>query len=405
MGVLPMTPPVAVHALRSLPLRASRGRDRDAPTRSPGPGSPRSSRASPAMEVVDAVGAGRGRRGRGRGGRGRRRDDAGDPGHPATGQEHVVLLVAKVDDAGLLAAVEAGVSGVVRRSQATPAHLAVRDRGCGRRRGDAPAGPPRPAPLPGRPAAAAGAPPARPHLRRADGARGRGPPAPRRRARHGRGGAPPLLLGADREERDPRRHVAARPAQPDARGGLRDPPGPDLDARRPRRPDRRVVPRREAIGSTGAAVPQGTLVTSSMFGLMFVPVFRPWSVRASKVALSASAWSTIVSNSVFDSADRLLRQDLRVGVGERLHVGRDVARLVSRDRSLEPVPLGSLVLGRRGLAVPLRQLDGLSDGHLDVRRPPPVEGRHVRTGEVRVWPASVRAPTASAAWRSVPETV
>ena len=42
----------------------------------------------------------------------------------ATGQEHVVLLVAKVDDAGLLAAVEAGVSGVVRRSQATPAHLA-----------------------------------------------------------------------------------------------------------------------------------------------------------------------------------------------------------------------------------------------------------------------------------------
>jgi DNA-binding NarL/FixJ family response regulator len=42
----------------------------------------------------------------------------------ATGQEHVVLLVAKVDDAGLLAAVEAGVSGVVRRSQATPSQLA-----------------------------------------------------------------------------------------------------------------------------------------------------------------------------------------------------------------------------------------------------------------------------------------
>ena len=41
----------------------------------------------------------------------------------ATGQEHVVLLVAKVDDAGLLAAVEAGVSGVVRRSQATPSQL------------------------------------------------------------------------------------------------------------------------------------------------------------------------------------------------------------------------------------------------------------------------------------------
>ena len=43
----------------------------------------------------------------------------------ATGHERVVLLVAKVDDAGLLAAVEAGVSGVVRRTQATPGHLAA----------------------------------------------------------------------------------------------------------------------------------------------------------------------------------------------------------------------------------------------------------------------------------------
>lgn len=43
----------------------------------------------------------------------------------STGHERIVLLVAKVDDAGLLAAVEAGVSGVVRRSQATPAHLAT----------------------------------------------------------------------------------------------------------------------------------------------------------------------------------------------------------------------------------------------------------------------------------------
>lgn len=43
----------------------------------------------------------------------------------ARGHERVVLLAAKVDDAGLLAAVEAGVAGVVRRSQATPAHLAA----------------------------------------------------------------------------------------------------------------------------------------------------------------------------------------------------------------------------------------------------------------------------------------
>jgi DNA-binding NarL/FixJ family response regulator len=42
----------------------------------------------------------------------------------ASGLERIVLLVSKVDDAGLLAAVEAGVSGVVRRSQATPGHLA-----------------------------------------------------------------------------------------------------------------------------------------------------------------------------------------------------------------------------------------------------------------------------------------
>lgn len=43
----------------------------------------------------------------------------------ARGHERVVLLAAKVDDAGLLAAVEAGVAGVVRRSQATPSHLAT----------------------------------------------------------------------------------------------------------------------------------------------------------------------------------------------------------------------------------------------------------------------------------------
>jgi len=40
-----------------------------------------------------------------------------------TGHERIVLLVAKVDDSGLLAAVEAGVCGVVRRSQATSGHL------------------------------------------------------------------------------------------------------------------------------------------------------------------------------------------------------------------------------------------------------------------------------------------
>jgi len=43
----------------------------------------------------------------------------------AAGHERVVLLVTRVDDAGLMAAVEAGVVGVIRRSQAPPSHLAA----------------------------------------------------------------------------------------------------------------------------------------------------------------------------------------------------------------------------------------------------------------------------------------
>ena len=42
----------------------------------------------------------------------------------ASGHERLVLLVTRVDDAALLAAVEAGLSGVVRRSQATASHVA-----------------------------------------------------------------------------------------------------------------------------------------------------------------------------------------------------------------------------------------------------------------------------------------
>lgn len=118
-----MTPSVAVHALRSLPMDrlAVAIATADPVSRA---GLAAQLQGQPAMEVVDAV----------------------EPGAAgvvvvvadevddatvleirtirATGQEHVVLLVAKVDDAGLLAAVEAGVSGVVRRSQATPTHLA-----------------------------------------------------------------------------------------------------------------------------------------------------------------------------------------------------------------------------------------------------------------------------------------
>ena len=39
------------------------------------------------------------------------------------GVERIALLVGRLDDKGLLAAVEAGVAGVIRRSDATPHHL------------------------------------------------------------------------------------------------------------------------------------------------------------------------------------------------------------------------------------------------------------------------------------------
>jgi DNA-binding NarL/FixJ family response regulator len=41
------------------------------------------------------------------------------------GARRVLLVVARLDDAGLLAAVEAGASGIVRRSQATPQNLGL----------------------------------------------------------------------------------------------------------------------------------------------------------------------------------------------------------------------------------------------------------------------------------------
>ena len=49
---------------------------------------------------------------------------------------------------------------------------------------------------------------------------------------------PPVLLRADGQEHHPRHHVAARAAQPDARRRVRDPGGPDLAGLRPRLPAR-----------------------------------------------------------------------------------------------------------------------------------------------------------------------
>ena len=117
-----MTPLAAVHPLRSLPLErlAVAIATTDPLSRA---GLAAQLQGQPGMEVVDGVEPGAA---------GvvvvvaHEVDDATTReirAIRATGQEHVVLLVAKVDDAGLLAAVEAGVSGVVRRSQATPSQL------------------------------------------------------------------------------------------------------------------------------------------------------------------------------------------------------------------------------------------------------------------------------------------
>jgi DNA-binding NarL/FixJ family response regulator len=117
-----MTPSVAVHALRSLPMeRLAVAIATTDPLSRAGLAAQLQGHSS--MEVVDDVEPGRA------GVVVVVADEVDDAttreirAIRATGQEHVVLLVTRVDDAGLLAAVEAGVSGVVRRSQATPAQL------------------------------------------------------------------------------------------------------------------------------------------------------------------------------------------------------------------------------------------------------------------------------------------
>ena len=117
-----MTPSVAVHALRSLPMeRLAVAIATTDPLSRAGLAAQLQGHSS--MEVVDDVEPGRA------GVVVVVADEVDDAttreirAIRAAGQEHLVLLVTRVDDAGLLAAVEAGVSGVVRRSQATPAQL------------------------------------------------------------------------------------------------------------------------------------------------------------------------------------------------------------------------------------------------------------------------------------------
>lgn len=69
------------------------------------------------------------------------------------GVRRVVLLVSRVDDRSLLAAAEAGVTGVLRRSEATAGNLAAALRSAAAGEGSLP-GPARAAAAPGRPASA-----------------------------------------------------------------------------------------------------------------------------------------------------------------------------------------------------------------------------------------------------------
>ena len=142
----------------------------------------------------------------------------------------VVVVATRLDDAGLLAAVEAGACALLRRGEATALALEGAVRAAAAGDGSVPGDllarlldqvgrlkrqvlDPRGIPL-------AGSPSARPRCC------GWSPRGSRRRDR-----APAELLGAHDQERDPRRHLAARPAQPLARRRLRAARGPDLSSR------------------------------------------------------------------------------------------------------------------------------------------------------------------------------
>ena len=141
------------------------------------------------------------------------------------GVRRIVLLVSRVDDRSLLAAAEAGVTGVLRRSEATAGNLAAAIRSAAAGEGTLPPD------LLGRllrqvgPAPAPGAVAARADVLGAHRARGGGRAAARRRLRHRGGRAPAVLLRAHREEHHPRHHVAPRAAQP------RPTPSPTRSAR------------------------------------------------------------------------------------------------------------------------------------------------------------------------------
>ena len=202
-------------------------------TPSPRPVSPASCGAS------RGPGGRRGRRRHGRGGHRRHRRDrrGGHPRHPggaAQRRARVVVVVTRVDDGGLLAALEAGACGIVRRAEARSDRLVAAVRAAVAGDGTVPPD------LLGRLLDQIGrlqrqvlAP--RPRQRRPGRAGDRGPTSDRGGARHQRDRRSAVLLGAHREERHPRRHPPAAAAQPVARSRVRHASGwsdarcPDID--------------------------------------------------------------------------------------------------------------------------------------------------------------------------------
>ncbi len=144
------------------------------------------------------------------------------------GVPRVLVVVTRVDDAGLLATLEAGACGLLRRAEARPDRLVAAVRAAAAGDGTMPPD------LLGRLLDQVGRlqrqvlSPRGLTLAGTGRARDRGPAAHRRRAGHQRDRPPALLLAADGEERHPRRHLPAPVAQPVARGGLRHAPGAHL---------------------------------------------------------------------------------------------------------------------------------------------------------------------------------
>ena len=144
------------------------------------------------------------------------------------GIRRVVLLVSRVDDRSLLAAAEAGVTGVLRRSEATPGNLSATLRSAAAGEGTLPPD------LLGRLLRQVG------QLQRqvlsprgltfsgSHRARGVRRAAARRRVRHVGDRRAAVLLRADGQEHHPRHHVAPGAAQPDPCRRLRDPRRADL---------------------------------------------------------------------------------------------------------------------------------------------------------------------------------